>query len=63
MTIAFGPRLLRSDRDAFFQSCRIVGANLGADAVLQRRDDLAACGVVLGIGSENQRDIEPKRTG
>ena len=35
-----------------------MGANLAADAVLERRDDFAARGVVLGIGGEDQQDIE-----
>ena len=33
-------------------------ANLGADAILERRDDLAAGGVVLGVGGEQHHDVE-----
>ena len=33
-------------------------ANLGADAVLERRDDLAARRVVLGIGGEDDQQVE-----
>ncbi len=36
----------------------VVGADLRADAVLERRDDLAARRVVLRIGAEDQHDIE-----
>ena len=42
---------------------RIVRANLRSDAVLQRSDDLAARGVVLGIGAEHQRHIERQADG
>ena len=37
---------------------RIVRADLRADAILQRRDDLAARGVVLGVGAEDQQHVE-----
>ena len=33
-------------------------ADLGADAVLERRDDLAARRVVLGVGREHQRHVQ-----
>ena len=33
-------------------------ADLGADAVLERRDDLAARGVVLGVGREGHQHVE-----
>ncbi len=55
---ALRPRLLRGNRDALFQRLRIMRANLRADAVLQRRDDLAARRVVLRIGAEHQRHIQ-----
>ena len=42
---------------------RIMRANLAADAVFQRRDDLAARRVVLGIGGEHQQDVERKPDG
>jgi hypothetical protein len=35
-----------------------VRADLGADAVLERRDDLAARRVVLGVGAEHQQHVE-----
>ena len=54
---------LRGDGDAFFDGGRIVGADFRADAVFQRRDDLAARGVVLGIGAEHQHDIERQADG
>ena len=37
---------------------RVVGADLGAEAVLQRGDDPAAVGVVLGVGRGHQHDVE-----
>ena len=37
---------------------RVVGADLGAEAVLQRRDDAAAVGVVLGVGRGEQHEVE-----
>ena len=35
-----------------------MGANLRADAILERRDDFAARGIVLGVGAEDQRHVE-----
>ena len=60
---AFGPRLLRGDGDAFFDGLGIVGANLRADAVFERSHDLAAGGVVLGIGAEDEGDVEGEADG
>ena len=60
---AFRPGFLRGDGDAFFERLRIVGANLRADAVFERSDDLAARRVVLGIGAEDQGDIEREADG
>ena len=37
-----------------------MGANFGADAVLQRGNDFAARGVVLGICGEDEQDVERK---
>ena len=37
---------------------RVMGAYLGAEAVLQRRDDAAAVGVVLGVGGGHQQHVE-----
>ena len=37
---------------------RVVGAHLGAEAVLQRGDDAAAVGVVLGVGAGDQQQVE-----
>ncbi len=42
---------------------RIVGADFAADAVLQRRDDLAARGVVLRVGGEDQHHVEREAHG
>ena len=38
-------------------------ANLRADAVFQRRNDFAARGVVLGVGAEDERDVERQADG
>ncbi len=35
-----------------------MGADLGSDAILQRRDDLAARGVVLRVGREDEHHVE-----
>ena len=37
---------------------RVVGADLGAVAVLERRDDAAAVGVVLRVGGGDDEDVE-----
>ena len=39
---------------------RIVRADLRADAIFQRRDDLAARRVVLRVRAEHQQDVEPE---
>ena len=57
------PGFLRGDGDAFFEGLRIVGADLRADAVFERSDDFAARGVVLGVGAEDESDIEVEAHG
>ncbi len=52
------PGFLLGDADAFFQRAGIVRANLRANAVFERRNDLAARRVVFRVGGEDQRDIE-----
>lgn len=37
---------------------RVMGPDLGPEPVLQRRDDPAAVGVVLGVGSCHQQHVE-----
>ena len=37
---------------------RVVGADLGPEAVLQRRDDAPSAGVVLGVGRSDEEDVE-----
>ena len=37
---------------------RVVGADLAAEAVLQRRDDAAAVRVVLGVGRRHEQHVE-----
>src|SRR3954463_7842041 len=63
MSIALRPRLLLGDGDSLFHCRRIMRANLRADAVFQRRYDLAACRVVLRIGTKNERDVERQAYG
>ena len=41
----------------------VVRADLAADAVLERGDDLAAGGVVLGVGGEDDGDVEREADG
>ncbi len=60
---AAGPGLLRGDGDAFFDVLGVVGADLGADAVFERGDDLAAGGVVLGVGGEDDGYVEREADG
>ena len=43
-----------SSRDAQ----RVVGADLGAEAVLERRDDAPAVGVVLRVGAGHEQQVE-----
>ncbi len=44
-------------------SLGVVGADLAADAVFERGDDLAAGGVVLGVGGEDDGDVEGQADG
>ena len=55
---AIHPGFLFGDGDALFEDGRIVGADLAADAVFQRRDDLAARRVVFRVGGEDQQQVE-----
>ena len=50
--------LLADDRDLLLDRLRVVGADLRAEAVLQRRDDAAAVGVVLGVGGGDDEHVE-----
>ena len=52
------PRFLFGDGDAVLQIRRIVRADLAADAILERRHDLAARRVVFRIRREHEHDIE-----
>ncbi len=49
--------------DALFDVLGVVGADFAADAVLERGDDLAARGVVLGVGGEDDGDVERQADG
>ena len=53
-----GPCLLRRDRDALLDVLRVVGANLATDAVFEWGDNFAAGGVVLGVGGEDDGNVE-----
>ena len=56
-------RLPGGDGDALFDVFGVVGADLGADAVFERGDDFAAGGVVLGVGGEDDGDVEREADG
>ena len=51
-------RLLADDADLGVQLQRVVGADLRAEAVLQRGDDPPAVGVVLGVGAGDDHHVE-----
>jgi hypothetical protein len=51
-------RLLQISRDLVVELERVVGADLGAEPVLERGDDPAAVGVVLGVGAGDQQQVE-----
>ena len=50
--------LLADDPDLGVEFLRIVGADLGAEAVLERGDDAPAVGVVLGVGAGDDEDVQ-----
>ena len=50
--------LLRDERQFVGQRERVVRADLGAEAVLERGDDPAAVGVVLGVGAGDEQQVE-----
>ena len=50
--------LLPDHRDLVIELGRVVGADLGAEAVLERGDDPAAVGVVLGVGAGHHEHVE-----
>ena len=54
---------MRCDGDALFDALRIMGADLAADAVFERGDDLAAGGVILGVGGEDDGYVERESDG
>ena len=60
---AIEPRLLRGDVHRVLAGGRIVRADLRADAIFQRRDDLAARRVVLRIGREDHQQVERQADG
>ena len=50
--------LLPDHRDLVLELGRVVGADLGAEPVLERRDDAAAVGVVLGVGAGHDEGVQ-----
>ena len=48
----------RIDVDLVLEQVGVVGADLGAEAVLERSDDPAAVGVVLGVRAGHQQHVE-----
>jgi hypothetical protein len=51
-------RLLVHDGDLGRQFVGVVRADLGAEAVLQRRDEPSAVGVVLGVRRRDHHDVQ-----
>ena len=61
--LAIGPGFLPCDVDAVLDGRGIVGANFAADAVLERRDDLAARGVIFRVGGEHHHEVKRQADG
>ena len=59
----FQPGFLRGDFEALLDGGGIMGADFAADAVFQRRDDLAARRVVFRIGGEDQHHVDRQAHG
>src|ERR1035437_8487013 len=57
------PGFLPGDGDALFEDRGVVGADLAADAVLKGGNDLAAGGVVFGIGGKDEQQVEREADG
>ena len=51
-------RLLADQGHLVVQAQRVVGADLGPEAVLERGDDAAPVGVVLGVGAGDQEQVQ-----
>ena len=51
-------RFLLHDRDFVLERLRIMGANLDIEAILKRRDDPSARGVVLGIRARDEDHVD-----
>ena len=58
-----GPGFLCGDGEALFDVFGVVGADFAADAVFEGGDDLAAGGVVLGVGGEDDGYVEGEADG
>jgi hypothetical protein len=57
------PRLLQRDGDALVYRLGVVRHDLGADTVLQRRNDLAARRIVLRVRGEDEEHVEGEADG
>src|SRR5690606_15777109 len=58
IVLAVGPGVLLADLNGFAGGLGIMRANHRTDSVLQRGDDSAAVGVVLGVRAERQAAVE-----
>ena len=52
------PGFLRGDGHAFFHGSGVMSADFAANSIFKRSDDFSARGVIFGIGSENDKDVE-----
>src|SRR5687767_12161250 len=57
---SIGPRFLTSDLDGRGQFFRVVSHDLSPDTILERRNDLSARGVILGVRRKHQHHVERK---
>ena len=61
--VAIEPCFLRGDLHGVLAARRVVRADLGADAILQRGDDLASRRVVLRVCREDHQQVERQADG
>src|SRR5690242_17344997 len=58
MTVALSPSLLLCDSNAFIKCSSVVRANLRANAVFERRDNLSAGRIVFWICTKHKGHIQ-----